>query len=130
MQDMLIKHLGFASTDVELSYFDVDPSSGPKKCTLSQDPPTVANFERKFKELCRSATLGDIRFLYVDAHGTSYEDEDHSGEPDDKDEGWSLAGNDDGTRRAIVSDDWVAETLRAVSTIPFIFVHNLPRETI
>lgn len=44
VQEMLVKHLGFASADVELSYFDVDPPTGPKQCTLGQDPPTATKF--------------------------------------------------------------------------------------
>lgn len=36
MQEILVEHLGFASADVELVYFDVDPATGSKKCTLGQ----------------------------------------------------------------------------------------------
>ena len=87
VQEMLIKHLGFASADLELLYFDVDPPTGPKMCTLGQDPPTARNFKFKFTQLCQSAVPGYVRFLYVDAHSTIYSDEDNSGEEDDQDEG-------------------------------------------
>ncbi|KAJ7450284.1 hypothetical protein B0H11DRAFT_321707 [Mycena galericulata] len=147
VEAMLFKHLGFASDDIELSYFDVDPPTGPKQCTKGQDPPTAANFKSKFTQLCRSAVAGDVRFLYVDAHGTTYPDEDGSGEsdnqdedwilaadndstlyvdahgttdpgedgsgePDNQDEGWILAANSDGTRKAVVSDDWLGACIR------------------
>ena len=49
-----------------------------------------------------------------DAHGTTYTDEDHSGEPDDKDEGWILAGNNDGTSKDVLSVDWLGEAIREV----------------
>ncbi|KAJ7769330.1 hypothetical protein B0H16DRAFT_1673425 [Mycena metata] len=114
VQDMLFKHLGFASEDIELSYFDIDPEDPkePKHCTLGQDPPTAANFRSKFTQLCQSADAGDVRFLYVDAHGTTYPDEDNSGEPDGQDEGWVLAENNDGTRKEVVSDDWLGTCIR------------------
>ncbi|ROW13089.1 hypothetical protein VPNG_05919 [Cytospora leucostoma] len=112
VRDMLVKYLGFASADVEMLYFDVDPSEGPKKCTLGQDPPTATKFKSKFGQLCRSAEPGDVRFLYVDAHGARYPDEDGSGEPDGMDEGWILAENDDGTRKEVVSDDWLGDAIR------------------
>lgn len=114
VQEMLVKYLGFASADVELSYFNIDPPTGPKQCTLGQDPPTVANFKLKFTQLCQSAVAGDVRFLYVDAHGTTYTDDDHSGEPDDEDEGWILAENNNGTRKDVLSDDWLGEAIRKV----------------
>lgn len=114
VQEMLVKHLGFASADVELSYFDYDPPTGPKKVTLGQDPPTATNFKAKFTQLCQSAIPGDVRFLYIDAHGTTYPDEDNSGEPDNEDEGWILAENDDGTRKEVLSDDWLGEAIRKV----------------
>lgn len=112
VQDMLTKHLGFAPGDVEMSYFDIDPESGPKQCTKGQDPPTATRFKSKFTSLLSSASAGDVRFLYVDAHGTTYPDEDGSGEPDDEDEGWILAENDDGTRKEVVNDDWVGKAIR------------------
>lgn len=111
---MLVKHLGFSHEDVELSYFDVDPDSGPKKCTLGQDPPTAKNFQAKFTQLCAGAVAGDVRCLYVDAHGTIHPDENGSGEQDGNDEGWTLAKNDDGTLKEVVDDDWVAKAIRAV----------------
>lgn len=117
---MLINHLGFADYDVELSYFDVDPDQGPKQCTKGQDPPTATNFKSKFTQLCKSAVAGDVRFLYVDAHGTTYPDPDGSGEVDDHDEGWTLAENDDGTKREVVYDDWLAEAIQKVSGAEFL----------
>ncbi|KAJ8122242.1 hypothetical protein ONZ43_g1515 [Nemania bipapillata] len=113
VRDMLVKHLGFAHADVELSYFDVDPDKGPKKCTLGQDPPTVENFKSKFIQLCAGAVAGDVRCLYVDAHGTTYPDEDGSGEKDGNDEGWVMASNNNGTSKAILDDDWLAKAIRA-----------------
>ncbi|KAJ7437248.1 hypothetical protein B0H11DRAFT_2163930 [Mycena galericulata] len=127
--------------NIELSYFDVDPPTGPKQCTKGQDPPTAANFKSKFTQLCRSAVAGDVRFLYVDAHGTTYPDEDGAGEPDNQDEdwilaadndsslyvdahgatdpgedgqdeGWILAANNDGTRKEVVRDDWLGTCIR------------------
>ncbi|GAW22637.1 hypothetical protein ANO14919_121790 [Xylariales sp. No.14919] len=112
VQKMLVEHLGFSHADVELSYFDVDPDSGPKKCTLGQDPPTVKNFQSKFVQLCAGAVPGDVRCLYVDAHGTTYRDENGSGEQDGNDEGWILAQNDDGTLKEVLDDDWLANAIR------------------
>ncbi|KAI0168952.1 hypothetical protein GGR52DRAFT_592734 [Hypoxylon sp. FL1284] len=111
VQDMLVKHLGFSHADVELSYFDIDPDKGPKQCTLGQDPPTVANFQAKFAQLCASAVAGDVRCLYVDAHGTTYPDPD-SDEQDGNDEGWILAKDDDGTLKEVLYDDWLAKAIR------------------
>lgn len=115
VRDMLVQHLGFASDDVELLWFDVDPLKSPKRSTLGQYPPTVKNFKLKFTQLCQSAVSGDVRFLYVDAHGTRYLDEEHSGEIDDQDEGWILAENDDGTRKEVLSDDWLGAAIRKVN---------------
>ncbi|KAF8186599.1 hypothetical protein K438DRAFT_1835903 [Mycena galopus ATCC 62051] len=110
---MLFKHLGFASDDIELLYFDVDPPTGPKQCTKGQDPPTATNFKSKFMQLCRNAVAGDVGFLYVDAHGTTYPDANGSGEPDlNQEEGWILAANSDGTRKEVVSDDWLGTCIR------------------
>ncbi|KAJ6477018.1 hypothetical protein C8R45DRAFT_1158258 [Mycena sanguinolenta] len=111
VEAMLFKHLGFASDDIELLYFDVDPPTGPKQCTKGQYPPTATNFKSKFMQLCRSAVAGDVGFLYVDAHGTTY-DEDGSGELDNQDKGWILAANNDGTRKEVVSDDWLGTCMR------------------
>ncbi|KAL3953846.1 hypothetical protein ACCO45_011802 [Purpureocillium lilacinum] len=107
VKDMLVKYLGFSSNDVEVLYFDVDPKrgDGPKKT------PTADNFKDRFTRLC-SADPGDVRFVYVDVHGTTWQDEDGEGEPDKEDEGWILAEDKDGTRKEIVTDDWVADTLR------------------
>ncbi|XDG04439.1 hypothetical protein ABKA04_004054 [Annulohypoxylon sp. FPYF3050] len=111
VRDMLVKHLGFSQTDVELSYFDVDPDEGPKKCTLGQDPPTAKNFRAKFEKLCSSAVAGDVRCLYVDTHGTVYPEQHRPDEPDGYDEGWTMAANDDGTMKEVIYDDWLAETI-------------------
>ena len=115
VQEMLVRHLGFASADVELSYFNIDSPGKPKQCTLGQDPPTVTNFKLKFTELCKSAVPGEVRFLYVDAYGTNRINEDHSGQPDDKTKGWVLAENDDGTRTESLPEDWLGEVIRNVS---------------
>ncbi|RWA11845.1 hypothetical protein EKO27_g3285 [Xylaria grammica] len=112
VQKMLVEHLGFSHADVELSYFDVDPDEGSKKCTLGQDPPTVKNFQSKFVQLCAGAVPGDVRCLYVDAHGSTYPDENGSGEQDGNDEGWTLAQNDDGTLKEVLYDDWLAKAIR------------------
>ncbi|KAK3291551.1 uncharacterized protein B0H64DRAFT_330401 [Chaetomium fimeti] len=111
VQEMLVERLGFAEANVEMVYFDVDPATGPKRCTLGQDPPTATNFKSKFAQLCKDARPGDVRFLYVDAHGTTFPDEE-SGESDGMDEGWILAENEDGTRKEVVSDDWLADAIR------------------
>lgn len=115
VEKMLVDHLGFAKADVELSYFDIDPDTGPKQSTLGQNPPTAANFRSKFTQLCHSAVFGDVRFLYMDAHGTTYPDDDNSGEPDGQDEGWILAENNDGTRKEVVSDDWLGGAIRTIN---------------
>ncbi|KAJ7721596.1 hypothetical protein B0H16DRAFT_1790523 [Mycena metata] len=112
VQDMLFKHLGFAAADIEVSYFDVDPATGPKQCTKGQDPPTATNFRAKFTTLCEDAVADDVRFLFVDAHGTTGPDDESPGEPDKMDEGWILAANDDGTLKEIVNDDWLAHCIR------------------
>ncbi|KAH6916865.1 hypothetical protein BKA70DRAFT_1485827 [Coprinopsis sp. MPI-PUGE-AT-0042] len=112
VRDMLIKHLGFAAGDVELSYFDIDPPKGHKKCTKGQDPPTATRFKSKFTHLLSSASAGEVRFLYVDAHGTTQPDEDGVGGPDSKDEGWKLAGNDDGVKAEVVDAEWLGSTIR------------------
>ncbi|RMJ09398.1 hypothetical protein CDV36_010994 [Fusarium kuroshium] len=112
VQEMLVKYLGFATADIEMQYFDVNPSTGPKECTRGQDPPTATNFKSKFGQLCNSAKPGDVRFLYVDAHGTTYPDEENSGEQDGMDEGWILAKNNDGTLKEVVSDDWLGGAIR------------------
>lgn len=93
-----------------------------KQCTLGQDPPTAKNFKSKVEQLCGGAVAGDVRFLYFDSHGTIYRDEDGSGEQDGNDEGWTLAGNDDGTSKKVVYDDWVAKATRALIYILFIYL--------
>ncbi|KAF2967824.1 hypothetical protein GQX73_g5748 [Xylaria multiplex] len=82
VQEMLVKHLRFSHTGVDVLYFDVDSDEGPKKCTLGQDPPTVKCFQSRFMQLCAGAVAGDVRCLCVDAHGTMYPDGDDSGEED------------------------------------------------
>ncbi|EUC55297.1 hypothetical protein RSOL_108030 [Rhizoctonia solani AG-3 Rhs1AP] len=114
VRDMLVDHLGFAKGNVELSYFDVDEENKAKERKSGQDPPTATNFKSKFTQLCRTAVAGNVRFLYVDAHGTTYSDENNSGE--EKDQGWILAKDDAGTDKEIVDDDWVGDTIRNAST--------------
>ncbi|KAK2761819.1 hypothetical protein CKAH01_16244 [Colletotrichum kahawae] len=65
--------------------------------------PSMANFKQEFSDLIASTVSGDIRFLFVDAHGGSI---GPSSEPDGKGEYWALA---DGG----IWDDWVAETIRS-----------------
>jgi len=112
---MLIEHLGFAPGDIEMCYFDIEPEKGPKKCTQGQLAPTATRFKSKFMDFVSSAVAGDVRFLYVDAHGTTFPDEEGSGEVDDEDEAWILAENEDGSRKELVKDDWLARIIRAVS---------------
>ncbi|KAI0073031.1 hypothetical protein K474DRAFT_1604048 [Panus rudis PR-1116 ss-1] len=117
VQDMLTKYLGLDHSDVELSYFDIEPTNGsPCQCTKGQDPPTAANFKSKFTALLSSAVAGDVRFVYVDTHGSSYPDPDGSGEVDGNDEGWKFAGNNEGTLREVVDNDWVGTAIRDVSS--------------
>lgn len=91
--------------------------TGLRSAPSARTPPTADNFKDRFTRLC-SADAGDVRFVYVDVHGTTWQDEDGEGEPDKEDEGWILAEDEDGTRKEIVTDDWVADTLRTVSRRP------------
>jgi hypothetical protein len=114
IQEMLTKHLAFASSDVEMSYFDVEQAQGPSQVTQGQDPPTATRFKDKFTNLVQNASPGDVRFLYVDAHGTTYPDKDGSGDVNAHDEGWILAENDAGTQKEVIGDDWLAQAIRDV----------------
>lgn len=115
VQNMLVDHLGFAKADVEVSYFVNDSDDGPKQTTLGHYPPTADNFFTKFTQLCDSAISGDVRFLYMDVHGRTYPDDYKSREPGDQREGWILAENNDGIRKAVVDVAWVGETIRTVN---------------
>ncbi|KAI0647978.1 hypothetical protein C8Q79DRAFT_542574 [Trametes meyenii] len=109
VRNMLTSHLGFAVTDVELCYFDVDGQSDPKQCTQGQDPPTAGHFKDKFQGLLSGASAGDVRFLCVDAHGTTYPDNDL--QQDTKDRGWVFADDTDWTERSVVYDEWISNTI-------------------
>ncbi|KAM5542483.1 hypothetical protein V8D89_003942 [Ganoderma adspersum] len=112
VRDMLTKDLGFDAADVEMMFFDVDERGGPKSRTGSQDPPTAERFKQRFVwHLLSGARSGDVRFLYVDAHGTVWPDEE-SGEVDNVDEGWTLAKDDDGRQKEVVYDDWLSKAIR------------------
>ncbi|KAI0667597.1 hypothetical protein C8Q78DRAFT_312143 [Trametes maxima] len=110
VREMLTRHLGFATVDVELCYFDANGQSGPKQCTQGQDPPTAGHFKEKFQHLLSSASAGDVRFLCVDVHGTTYPDGDL--QQDDEDRGWVFADDGDWARKSVVYDDWISDTIR------------------
>ncbi|PIL37691.1 hypothetical protein GSI_01385 [Ganoderma sinense ZZ0214-1] len=111
VRDMLTRDLGFDTADVEMMFFDIDERD-KKSRTGPQDPPTATRFRDKFIwHLLSGARSGDVRFLYVDAHGTVWPDE-HSGEVDNEDEGWTLAKDDKGKGKEVVYDDWLSKTIR------------------
>ncbi|TBU44481.1 hypothetical protein BD309DRAFT_30343 [Dichomitus squalens] len=114
IEEMLTKHLGFATDDVELLYYDVEPSNGAKQCTKGQKAPTVGNFETSFADLVSGAEAGDVRFVYIDAHGTTYPGENDRFKPaDGKDYGWVLAAAEDGVQEGLVDGDWFTSTIRS-----------------
>ena len=113
---MLTKHLSFASEDVELLYFDVEPTDGAKLCTKGQTPPTVSNFKSRFTDLVSGAKAGDVRFVYVDARSNMNPAEGSSFEPvNGRDRGWILAAADDGLQEGLIDGEWFTSTIRAVS---------------
>ncbi|EJF63184.1 hypothetical protein DICSQDRAFT_168065 [Dichomitus squalens LYAD-421 SS1] len=63
IEEMLTKHLGFATDDVDLLYYDVEPSNGAKQCTKGQKAPTVGNFETSFADLISGTCTSTIRGL-------------------------------------------------------------------
>lgn len=117
---MLVDHLGFDVGDVEMLYFSAEPANAPGVLSDGQAAPTASRFMTRFTDLIAGAAAGDVRFLYVDTHGTVRPDDDGSGEADDKDEGWTMAEDDDGIRREVVYDDWLAKAIRAVRRPIFI----------
>ncbi|KAI0650856.1 hypothetical protein C8Q79DRAFT_1007084 [Trametes meyenii] len=112
VREMLTKHLGFDTDDVEMLYFNDEPKGKPAVRSDGQAAPTASNFKAKFTRLIVGARgTGDVRFVYVDTHGTIYPNPDGSGEPDGIDEGWTMAEDDDGTRKEIVYDNWLAQAI-------------------
>ncbi|EIW52721.1 uncharacterized protein TRAVEDRAFT_135035 [Trametes versicolor FP-101664 SS1] len=113
VRDMLVDHLGFDADDVEMLYFSEEPAGAPGVLSDGQAAPSASRFKARFTDLIAGAAAGDVRFLYVDTHGTIRPDDDSSGEADDMDEGWTMAEDDDGIRKEVVYDDWLADTIRA-----------------
>ncbi|KAI0677669.1 hypothetical protein C8Q78DRAFT_1066139 [Trametes maxima] len=112
VREMLTKHLGFDTDDVEMLYFNDEPKGKPGVRSDGQAAPTVSNFKSKFTTLIAGAGgPGDVRFLYVDTHGTIRPNPDGSGEPDGIDHGWTMAEDDEGMRKEIVYDNWLALTI-------------------
>jgi hypothetical protein len=110
---MLVKYLGFDAADVEMCYYD----SNRNERLRGQDAPTATNFKTKFSSLLSSASARNVRFVYVDAHGTTNPGEDGAG-GEGNDGGWVLAQDDAGASKEVVSGDWLSETIRTVSTTP------------
>ncbi|OJT09710.1 hypothetical protein TRAPUB_13815 [Trametes pubescens] len=89
------------------------PKNAPGVLSDGQAAPTTSRFKEKFTNLIAGANAGDVRFLYVDTHGTIFPDKDGSGETDSNDEGWTMARGDDGMKKEVVYDDWLVNAIRA-----------------
>ncbi|KAL7276572.1 hypothetical protein RUND412_000414 [Rhizina undulata] len=116
VRNMLVDNLAFNDDSIEMLYYDFEPKQEEKKfkareCWKGQQAPTAQRFKQKFIDLIAGAKAGDVRFLYVDAHGSPKEDTDGSGETDGFDEGWKLAAQEDGIYAEVVYDDWISEAI-------------------
>lgn len=89
------------------------------------EAPTGTNFKREFEQLISQTQAGDVRCVFIDAHGTNLDvdeqgtDQSESGD----DEGIKLALLDDNSfdsttsqRSVIVSDNWMSDMVKQVST--------------
>ena len=113
VKDMLTKYLGFEAANVEMLYYDVDVGGGGKSLTGCHPAPTAGRFKEKLVEMLAGAQPGDVRFLYVDAQGTQKGGDDCK--PDDgKNGGWMFAEGDCGTKKELVTNGWISETIRKV----------------
>ncbi|KAK0447805.1 uncharacterized protein EV420DRAFT_1622339 [Desarmillaria tabescens] len=109
VRDILVETLGFIPGNVEMLYYDVEPSGRPCKTLSGQAAPTAERFQQRFISLVKDTKPGDIRFVYVDAHVMSVE---RSFEDSEKGPAWKLAKADDGKQVEPVRGDWIADTLR------------------
>ncbi|KAI0035572.1 hypothetical protein K488DRAFT_42986 [Vararia minispora EC-137] len=114
VQDMLVKYLGFDIDGIEMCYYDDEPCNGLKQRRYGQDAPTVANFKSKFTGLLSSAPPGSVRFVYLDAYGTSYPDdsEDSFDEKCGDVEGWVLAEDEAGMKKEVLDNVWLGKAIR------------------
>ena len=115
VRDLLTKTLGWSPNCVEMLYYNVEPKLKPAMCHDGQKAPTVSRFKEKFSDLIHDANGGNVRFLYVDAHGSPQSSSSGSGEKDKLDEGWKLAHGEDGLQSEILYDNWLADTITEVS---------------
>ena len=115
VKEMLTKHLGFQAAHVEMLYYNVDVPNGAKSLTGCHPTPTATHFKEKFVELLAGARPGDVRFLYVDAQGTQKGGDDSCSDKDDgKNGGVAFAQGDCGTKKELVTNGWISETIRKV----------------
>ncbi|GBE80889.1 hypothetical protein SCP_0306090 [Sparassis crispa] len=110
VRDMLVDTLGFGISNVEMLYYDAEPKDRPRLTKRGQEAPTAEQFKSKFTALLKDTKPGDIRFLYVDAHGVPLygNDENERG----RDESWKFAETEDGQNAELVHDDWIADTVQ------------------
>ena len=111
---MLVKNLGFDPDDVEMLYFSAEPKDQPGVLENGREPPTASNFKAKFTNLIAGATAGAVRFVYVDTHGTIYPGGGSPTKATDIDEGWTMAQDDGGLQKEVVTAEWMAKTIREV----------------
>ncbi|KZV89252.1 hypothetical protein EXIGLDRAFT_618459 [Exidia glandulosa HHB12029] len=111
-RSMLTKYLGFDNADVAMLYFNSEPPNAPGVISDGQAAPTATRFKAEFTALIAGAKTGDVRFLYVDTEGTTYPDENGSGATGGNGEGWTMAEDDAGLRKEIVSVDWLAKAVK------------------
>ncbi|PIL37681.1 hypothetical protein GSI_01375 [Ganoderma sinense ZZ0214-1] len=69
VKEMPTKYLGFEAAHVEMLRCNVDVANSAKSFNGCHPTPTVVHFKVKFVEMLAGAPPGDVRFLYVDAHG-------------------------------------------------------------
>ena len=114
---MLTKYLGFEATNVEMLYYDVDVAGGAKSLTGCHPTPTAAHFKEAFVKLLSEVRPGDVCFLYVDAQGTQKGGEDCCDKEDAKNGGWAFAEGDCGSKKELVTNGWISDTIRKVRTV-------------
>ncbi|PIL37677.1 hypothetical protein GSI_01371 [Ganoderma sinense ZZ0214-1] len=111
VKEMLTKYLGFEAAHVEMLYYNVDVANGAKSLTGCHPTPTAVHFKEKFVELLAAARPGDKRFLYVDVQGTQKGGDDCN-KDDGKNGGFAFAEGDCGTKKELVTNGWISETIR------------------
>ncbi|KAJ3505652.1 hypothetical protein NLJ89_g7309 [Agrocybe chaxingu] len=114
VQKLLTNTLGFDRKSITMLYYNTEPKNSDRTCTSGQKPPTATRFKEEFKNLLRNAVRGDVRFLYVDAHGSPRDAGDSSGEKDGVDEGWKLAKDDNGRQAEVVYDNWLTTVIKSM----------------